>query len=446
MKKVLTIAGSDSSGGAGIQGDLKTILSLGLFGTSAVTAVTAQSTLGVQSVSLLSAESVGQQIDAVLSDIGADAVKTGMLGNGDIVSMVCSKLKEHKAPSVVVDPVLFPKNGQALLNEDGVKRLVRELVPLATVVTPNIPEAEILSGRQIKSVSDMKKAAEAISPGGPAILIKGGHLEVEKKSAIDILWFGGRSYTFETERIDEQNTHGTGCVLSTALASSLARGEGVLDAVESAKRFVTDAIYGAMNLGKGQGPVNPASAAFRDGERYRVLLETEKAFDLLSKEEIGGLIPEIQSNLVVALEGAKGVDEVIGFAARIIKSGSGVASLGRPVFGGSTHIAHIVLTAMNFDPDMRSAMNLRYSPDIISACEKLRFSISSFNRKDEPRDVQLKEGSSLEWGVDAAIKKLGRVPDIIYDTGGDGKEPVTRVLGKGPQEVARKVVAIRNAL
>jgi hydroxymethylpyrimidine kinase/phosphomethylpyrimidine kinase len=256
--KVLCIGGSDSSGGAGIQADLKAVSACGCYGMSVITAITAQNTLGVQDIYPVSPKFVAQQLDSVLSDIGADAVKTGMLWTAGVVQVVIKKIKEYNIGKVVVDPVMMAKGGRSLMQDKARETLVKKLLPLAFVVTPNIPEAENLAQMKIKSITAMKKAAALIYKlGAKNVLIKGGHLPGGKKSgAIDILYDGKKYYEFSAPWIDTHDTHGTGCTYASALAAEIARGENVVTAVGKAKKLVTDAIKNSLNIGAGHGPVN----------------------------------------------------------------------------------------------------------------------------------------------------------------------------------------------
>ena len=444
MKRVLTIAGSDSGGGAGIQADLKTFSSLGVYGMSAITSITAQNTVGVQGIHDLHPEFVALQIDSVISDIGVDAAKTGMLSSSAIIDVVASKVKKYKIPNLVIDPVMYAKSGDPLLRPDARDTLINKLLPLSTLITPNISEAEFLSGIKIKGIEDMKKAGKKIKKRvGADVLVKGGHL---RGKAVDILYTDGEFFIFESERIDTKNTHGTGCTYSAAIASELAKGYSLYDAVKSAKVFITDAIKNSIEIGKGKGPTNPIASLYRDTEKYRTLIEMESVIEKLKEAKIGILIPEVQSNMAVALSDAKGFDDVMAIPCRIIKYGNDIITVSRPNFGVSRHIASIVLTAIKFDPTKKAVMNIKYSPEIISACKKLNLKIGSFNRKDEPKKLKAKEGSSLEWGTEKAISESGFVPDIIYDTGDIGKEPIVRVIAENPEELSKKVISIKEYL
>lgn len=254
VSRALTIAGSDSGGGAGIQADLKTFTVLGVFGMSALTAVTAQNTLGVHGIYNLPLEAIEKQIDAVASDIGVDAVKTGMLSQVPIIETVARKIKENNIPNLVIDPVMVAKGGARLLEQDSQKALIEYLLPLATVVTPNLPEAEVLTGLTIRTVDDMKEAAKRIHDfGAKHVVVKGGHLEGD---ALDILFDGTSFEEYVVQRFDTKHTHGTGCTFSAAITAELAKGRTIREAVATAKEFITCAIQDSLGIGGGHGPTN----------------------------------------------------------------------------------------------------------------------------------------------------------------------------------------------
>ncbi len=254
MKRLLTIAGSDSSGGAGIQADLKTFHAFGCYGMSVLTAITAQNTLGVQGVQDLPPEFVVLELESVVSDIGVDAAKTGMLSNAEIIHALARKIRELHIPHLVVDPVMRAKSGDPLLRDDAQQALIEEIIPLAEIITPNLPEAEVLSGIKIESKEDMKKAAKIIhQKGARNILVKGGHRE---QDATDILFDGNEFTEFYAEKIQTKNTHGTGCTYSAAIAANLALGKSMQDAISAAKNFITEAIRKSLNIGHGIGPLN----------------------------------------------------------------------------------------------------------------------------------------------------------------------------------------------
>jgi hydroxymethylpyrimidine/phosphomethylpyrimidine kinase len=252
----LTIAGSDSGGGAGIQADLKTFFALGCHGTSALTALTAQNTVGVTGIHEVPPAFVRQQIDAVANDIGVQAAKTGMLSSAEIVLAVADAIRDHAISKLVVDPVFVSKHRDTLLAESAVDALKDRLIPLAEVITPNLFEAGALLQRNIENIIDMRDAAKALIELGPrAVLIKGGHLDGDL--AIDVLYDGAEFHELEGIRYDTEDTHGTGCTLAAAIAARLAHGDDLLDAARAAKEFVGGAIRNGIRLGKGYGPVNP---------------------------------------------------------------------------------------------------------------------------------------------------------------------------------------------
>ena len=254
MKTALTIAGSDCSGGAGIQADLKTMLAGGVYGMSVITSLTAQNTTGVRSISNVSPEFLADQIDMVFEDIVPDAVKTGMIPSKELVQVISEKMRSYSVKNLVVDPVMVATSGADLSNSESVKALKEKLIPLSLIVTPNVPEAEVLSGMKINTQDDMIEAAKKInSECGCSVLIKGGHCG---NDADDILYHDGRIFVFGSHKIDNKNTHGTGCTLSSAIASNLAKGMSLPDAVKRAKEYITGAIGAKLDLGRGRGPLD----------------------------------------------------------------------------------------------------------------------------------------------------------------------------------------------
>ena len=263
MKTVLTIAGSDSSGGAGIQADLKTMTCLGVYGMSADTALTAQNTTGVYGVLEAAPAFVGQQLDCVFRDIRPDAVKIGMVSNADIIRTIGAKLREYQAAHIVVDPVMAATSGSSLMRESALSALMEELFPLAEVITPNLPEAERLCGFPIGDEADMLRAAEAVGTVLPgAVLVKGGHRTAD---ADDLLWHGGTARWFRACRVDNPYNHGSGCTLSSAIASFLALGHALPEAVGMAKAYITAALEAGLDLGGGSGPLKHNYAILEGG-------------------------------------------------------------------------------------------------------------------------------------------------------------------------------------
>ncbi len=442
MKRILTVAGSDSGGGAGIQADLKTIAVLGGYGMSAITALTAQNTVGVQGVHPVPVDFIAMQMESVLSDIGADAAKTGMLATPEIVDIVVSLIAKYDIRPLVVDPVMVAKSGDSLLDADARQMIRTALLPLATAVTPNLQEAEILSGRSLRNLDEMKGAARRIHDLGPNfVVVKGGHLEGR---AVDLLFDGETFQNFDVPRLNQRNTHGTGCTFSAALALFLAENAPISEAVEKAKRFIARTIAAGLNIGAGHGPTNPYAEILQLREHEAAPDELTRSVALLAEHKIGGLIPEVRSNFGYALTGAEDYRDIAAFPGRISQIGEDIVVYKSPVFGASRHIARVILAAMKHHPHLKSALNIRYHPTVLDACKKIGLQSAFFARSREPGEIKAREGSTLEWGTDDALKRCNGVPDLVFDEGETGKEPMIRVLGENPMNVAKKVIRIKQ--
>ena len=281
MRTALTIAGSDSSGGAGIQADIKTMTANGVFAMSAITALTAQNTTGVAGIMEASPEFLKQQIDCIFTDIRPDAVKIGMVSSAELIIAIAEKLAEYQAENIVVDPVMVATSGAKLISDDAIDTLKERLLPMADILTPNIPESEVLSGMEIRTEEDMIKAAEKISENYHcAVLLKGGH---QLNDANDLLYRKGSYRWFYGKRIDNPNTHGTGCTLSSAIASNLAKGFDMDTSVERAKAYISGALGAMLDLGKGSGPMNHA---------FDITGEYAKTPEDTAKETLGSTVTE----------------------------------------------------------------------------------------------------------------------------------------------------------
>jgi hydroxymethylpyrimidine kinase/phosphomethylpyrimidine kinase len=436
---ILSVAGSDSGGGAGIQADLKTITVLGGFGMSAVTALTAQNTRGVEASWPVPTDFIVRQIEAVASDLPIHAVKTGMLANREIVEAVSGALRRLNTRPVIVDPVLVSKSGHPLLAEEDCEVLLRDLFPLAALVTPNLPEAALLSGRPVDTEEQCREAARALFDKGPeAVLIKGGH--GRGAEARDLLFDGSGFTWFSSPRIDTPNTHGTGCTYSAAIATFLARGIPLPGAVEEAKKFITEAIRFSLPIGKGHGPTNPRAAAFRDADRFQVLESLNRAAARFrNRPEFSRISPEVQSNFGFALPGARDFQEVAAFPGRIVRLPDGLETVRPAAFGASRHIASVILAAMKTYPELRSVMNIRFTEDLLKHVVEKGLVLAGFDRNLEPEEVKQREGSTLEWGTLEAIRTGTSRPDAVYDRGDVGKEAMIRILGTDPDDVVRKI-------
>jgi hydroxymethylpyrimidine kinase/phosphomethylpyrimidine kinase len=437
----ITIAGSDSGGGAGIQADLKTFAALGVHGTTAITSITAQNTCSVTGVQDVDPEMVRRQIKAVANDIGIDAGKTGMLHTQAIIEAVASEISSYEFP-LVVDPVMIAKSGAALLESDAVIALKEHLLPIAMVVTPNKFEAEKLGKMRIKDVEDAKAAAKRISKiGSEAVVVKGGHLD--KQGAVDVLYHEGEFRLFKALKLDVKTTHGTGCSFSAAIAAELAKGRNIPEAVENAKRLVTLAIKFGLNLGKGHGPVNPMVHLYRESAKYLVLSNVEDAKSLLeSSPLVARLVPEVGMNIAMAIPYAEEVDDVAAIPGRLAKVPWGAKGVGQPRFGCSSHLARYILELMRHDPSRKAAVNLKFSEEVLDILKRMNMELSFYDRREEPAEVKRVEGMSVSWGVEQAIKGLGKAPDVIYHRGDVGKEPMIVILGQEATELAELIVQI----
>ncbi len=444
MPVAITIAGSDSGGGAGIQADLKTFAALGVHGTVALTSVTAQNTYQVTMVHDLPPEMVYEQVRVVAEDMGIDAGKTGMLSNAGIIAAVAKAVRDFGFP-LVVDPVMVAKSGAPLLREDAVEALARELVPLAKVVTPNAPEAERLTGVKVVDVETAKLAAKKLVEelGCEAAVVKGGHLR--GATSLDVLYWKGEYRVFEAPRV-EGCTHGTGCAFSAAIAAELAKGASIPEAVRVAKEFVTHAIKYGLRVGRGHCPVNPTAWLEVNAQRYAVLKRVEEAVELLlaHAREILPYAPEVGINVVMALPPpyAERASDVAGVRGRIVKFGDGLKAVGPVAFGASSHLARLVLEAIKLDPRARAAVNVAYRPELVERAEKVGFKVAFVDRALEPESVKRVEGASMGWIVREAFKAVGGTPDVIYDRGDVGKEAMIRVLATDTVEAVEKLLKI----
>jgi hydroxymethylpyrimidine/phosphomethylpyrimidine kinase len=415
IRTALTIAGSDSGGGAGIEADLKTFSSFGVHGLVAITSVTAQNTQEVRAIYDISPEVVSKQIEAVADDIGVDAAKTGMLSNAHIIEAVAKTVKKYDFP-LVVDPVMIAKSGAPLLREDAVNALIEKIIPLATLVTPNKSEAEKLSGIKIGNIEDAKKAAKIIVEefGAKGAIVKGGHLGLDQ--AIDILYYDGKFKEYKAPFVNGC-THGTGCSFSAAITANLAKGKSLEEAVKIAKKFITMGIYYGARIGKGHCPVNQNAWIEIPAEKWRIYEELSKAVRKLESlgEKLLSYVPEDGINFVYSLPKlyAKTPKDVAGVYGGIVKFGNTVKPIGWIYFGASEHLAEVVLKIMKLCPEVRSALSIKYNEEIIEKAQKLNFRVS-----------------------ESTTESLREKPDIICF-----RERVL-IFGENPKNVLRKLKAL----
>jgi hydroxymethylpyrimidine/phosphomethylpyrimidine kinase len=426
---VMTIAGSDSGGGAGIAADLKTFAAFGVHGTCAITSVTAQNTTGVLKAFDLAPEAVASQIEAVCTDMEITWAKTGMLASSDIVKEVAKQVKKHRL-SLVLDPVMAAEAGGDLLRKEALSVLIEELLPLCKVTTPNASEAAALAGIPVKTHEDAKLAARKIADlGVEAVIVTGGHID-----ATDLLYDSGScAFTRVSGTFVKGGTHGSGCTYSASMAACLAWGDSLETAAKKAKGFVEEAIIRSIPVGKGVSPVNPLGKTLEEKERYLALKSVKEAVSTLADSpEFAELIPEVGCNIGMAIPGAENYEDIAAIEGRIVKYRERANPVGCVDFGASRHVARVIFAALRENPDTRAALNIKYSTEILEACGAMGLGISSFDRAKEPEGV-----STMDWGTAEAIKEYGGVPEVIYDKGGMGKEPMVRLLGKDALELAK---------
>lgn len=418
MRSVLTIGGSDSCGGAGIQADLKTFLALGVHGASVLTAVTAQNTREIREIFPLPPEFVRQQIRSVLSDLEVEWAKVGMLYSAEIVRAV---EEETGGLRLVIDPVMTATTGARLLQESALPEL-KKLLKRAEVVTPNIPEAEILAGVKIRDERGMVRAAERIAElGARSVVVKGGHLK--GRWACDLLYTREKVVKLRRRKMSGE-AHGTGCSFSAALTAHLAMGLEVEEATRLAGDFVHEGLAFPLQVGEGKIPGFPSLERARAVE---MVYAAAKRF--VSAPQSARLIPEVGTNLVMALPWARDPSQVVGLSGRIIRVGGKPTLTGFPELGGSKHMATALLTVMEKNPQTQAAMNVRYWEGVEKACRKLGLAAGEFKRKEEPKGVM-----SMRWGMLKAMEKTA-APQVIFDRGGPGKEAMVRIFGRDPFEV-----------
>jgi hydroxymethylpyrimidine kinase/phosphomethylpyrimidine kinase len=431
---VMTIAGSDSGGGAGIAADLKTFAAFGVHGTCAITSVTAQNTTGVLNTFDLVPEAVAGQVEAVCNDMDIKWAKTGMLASSEIVKEVAKQIKKHSL-SIVLDPVMAAEAGGDLLRKEALSVLIDELLPLCKVTTPNASEASALAGIPVKTHEDAKLAARKIADlGVEAVIVTGGHID-----ATDLLYESDSdTFTRISGTFVRGGTHGSGCTYSASVAACLAWGNSLDAASRKAKAFVEQAIMRSIPVGKGVGPVNPLGETLEKKERYLVLQDVKKAVSILTDNpEFAELIPEAGCNIAMAIPGARSYDDIAAIEGGIVRYRGKANPSGCVNFGASRHIAGIIFAALREKPDFRAALNLKYSEEILEACRKMGLEISSFYRAEEPGDINI-----MDWETSKAIKKYGGMPEVIYDRGGIGKEPMIRLLGTDVLELAKLAVKL----
>ena len=422
---ILTIGGSDSSSGAGIQSDIRTFSDFGVYGFTVITAITSQNTTDVSNIEPVSVKSLKSQLDSILSDFHIDAIKIGMVYNSVIIKVIHSKLCNCHVP-IIVDPIIKSTTGVTLLKKNALNNYKKMIIPLAHVITPNKYEAKILSG-----VTNVREAAKKIQKfGAESVIITGASTSKGKIS--DFILEKDREYKVTGKIIPIRN-HGSGCNYSASIAVSLAKQNPLRYAVTTAKNYVYNSIKNSKNIGKGVRITHQKVST----EKME-LLESINNFKQI--KNVHKIIPECQTNFVFAKKKSKTLRDVLGVSGRLVKSGKEVITAGEIIYGGSHHVGTAVIEVNKKFPNIRSGINIKFNSKIISKAKRCGLTTLNYDRNKEPKKSKQKEGLSIKWGINFALKT--KSPDIIYHKGDMGKEPMILVFGETPDDVIRKISKI----
>ncbi|TSD14700.1 bifunctional hydroxymethylpyrimidine kinase/phosphomethylpyrimidine kinase [Haloglomus irregulare] len=440
---VLTIAGSDSGGGAGIQADLKTIEACGGFGTAAVTAVTAQNTTGVHGTHVLPVEEVEAQLDAVITDFDVAAVKTGMLATAEMVETVTRYVAGLDCP-VVVDPVMVAASGDRLLDEDA-EDAYEALIGEATLVTPNADEAEVLTDVDVEDEAGARLAGQRLLTwGAEGALVKGGHIPGDE--VLDTLVTADYIEAARHPRVDTEATHGSGCALSSAIATHLASDEPLKEAVGFGIDLLERAVRHHHDVGEGPGAVHHLVEARNAAAREPTAERVQDVVDWFVERDVSAVVPEVGMNVVGATPYAEAPEECAAVEGRVTRTLSGIQPNRGVRFGASSHVARFLLAAREYDPALRWAVNCRFADDVETALEGLDGHIAEYDRDAQPEDVAEVEASTMGWGARQAFGGDGERPVVVLDRGAHGKEPMAKFVGEDARQVAERVVSVVETL
>ena len=429
---LLSIGGSDPSSGAGIQSDLKIFSTDNVYWLTVITAITGQNTLKFGKVEPVSVNILKNQLQLVFSDFKIDGIKIGMVYDSQIIKTIYQQLKKLKIP-IVVDPVIKSTTGGELLKKSAIKDYQKYIIPLATVITPNKYEAEILSKTKINSKNIPEKTAKVIQKmGAKNVSITG--IQANENKISDFIFEKSEKYVISSNKISKIN-HGSGGNYASAILFSLAKNKSIKESLRFAKQYTYDSIKNAKKIGKGIAitDINKKDSIERE------LSESIQKFTGI--KNIYKNIPECQTNFVYSKKNPKSIKEILGISGRIVKAGEKVIVAGDLEYGGSKHVATALLTVNKKFPQIQSAINIKYQNTTISKIKKLKFIVSRYDRSQEPIDVKNK-GSTIEWGIKSAIKNLKESPDVIFHIGGFGKEPMIIIFGDTPKKILKKISKI----
>ena len=423
---VLSIGGSDPSSGAGIQSDVKTFENHDVYGFTVITAITSQNTKKISKIAPISTKDIRTQLESVLSDFQIDAIKIGMVYDSSIIKIINTMIKNQKCP-IVVDPIIESTTKKILLKKSAIDSYKKYIIPLATIITPNKKEAKILSG-----CSKAEDAAKELQKLGAKNVIITGFRESEKEIE-DFVMEVDNNYILKGKKIKIIN-HGSGCNYSASITASLARKKSIYEATVTAKEYVYQSIKKSKSLGKGIKITHKEISKIQKELSHSIL-------DFQNIKNVSKLIPECQTNFVFSKNKPKTIKNVLGISGRLVKSGNNVIQAGELVFGGSQHVATAVIQVSKKFSNIRSAINIKYEPKIISNAKKHKMLILNYDRKNESKKSKSKENSSISWGISSCLKS--DIPDIIYHKGDFGKEAMIIVFGETPAEVVRKIKLIQ---
>ncbi|HJS65148.1 MAG TPA: bifunctional hydroxymethylpyrimidine kinase/phosphomethylpyrimidine kinase [Nitrososphaeraceae archaeon] len=444
MKSVLTIAGSDPISGAGIQADLKTFSTLGVYGFTAITAITVQNTKTISRIFPLPSYLIAEQIKSIISDSKPNAIKVGMAYNRSTIFQLQKILKDITDIPIIIDPILISSTNTRLLMKDALNDFVKKLLPISNIITPNIAEAEEITKIRIRKEQNLIEALKMIKEmGAKNVIIKSSQLKKDK--VIDILLDDeNKIYKFSNPKKQIPENHGSGCNFSAALSAFTAKGYRVDQACKFANKFIQQIFEkSVLEIGKGLPVADAGFANYYDSMKYNVLVELSKAVrDFEDIKNVGLFIPETQTNFVYALPDAENIGDVAGVKGRIVKLDTGAKASSCVEFGTSTHVATAVLTYMQIDNSIRSAINLRFNEKFINIGKSF-LKIVQYDRTKEPIEIKRKEGSSIRWGIQSCLSQE-KEARMIFHQGDIGKEPMIILFADNPQKIIKYIKKIIN--
>ncbi|HYO05817.1 MAG TPA: bifunctional hydroxymethylpyrimidine kinase/phosphomethylpyrimidine kinase, partial [Phototrophicaceae bacterium] len=443
----LTIAGSDSSGRAGIQADLKTFSALGIYGTTVITILTAQNTKTVSDVFVPTAEFFKSQHLTTQEDNKPDIIKIGVLYDDSIIEIVYDILRHLKIP-IVLDPILISGTGVKLLKQSSIGNFKTKIIPLSFVITPNLIEAEMLTEDKISTEKEIIEAAYKIKKlGAGNVIIKGGHASNQNQKILDVLVEKENDEITKlyNDRLKIAETHGTGCNFSSALASFLAKGHGIKESFFLANDYVKEGLNCIAKVGDGIGVTNPLMNLYANSTRYKVLTSLYESVKILEElKDFYLLIPETKTNFVYSLENPKSMQDVAGIVGRITNFGNKIRSPNVVEFGASSHVSSAIISAHQLNHLFRSAINIKNDKKILDVC-KANFVCSWYSRDEEKPENKDKEGFTVSWGVKNAMEKVPNA-GVVFHHGDYGKEPMILIFGRDPHEIIDKIKIIISKL